>query len=57
MKEGDVILTPLEQFDGKVKNRPAISFTANSTLFKIFVYNKQLTKVQNYSNIRGSTNL
>jgi mRNA interferase MazF len=24
MKEGDVILTPLEQVDGKVKNRPAI---------------------------------
>ena len=24
MKEGDVILTPLQQADGKVKNRPAI---------------------------------
>ena len=24
MKEGDVILTPLPQADGKIKNRPAI---------------------------------
>jgi mRNA interferase MazF len=24
MKEGDVILTPLQQADGKIKNRPAI---------------------------------
>lgn len=24
MKEGDVVLTPLPQADGKIKNRPAI---------------------------------
>ena len=37
MKEGDVVLTPIPQANGRIKNRPVIVFYVNCPLIVIFL--------------------
>jgi len=38
MKEGDVVLKPVPQADGSIKNRSAVLSSASSRLIKIFLF-------------------